>query len=115
MALKLGQHLDFSFEMSQVVGCWCRQKAVEHIKAVQDMTDSRKSDDALESEAEVLSNEVGERHVIEGCGAFTAFTDGRVRARFVDRTVVTVDRWHRNASVLSSTGSRTIVSVRTHH
>lgn len=60
----------------------------------------------------MLSSTVHARQTVRGVGVFTAFEDGRVRVRFNDRTIVSVDRWHRAADVLHRDGSRGAVSVR---
>ena len=65
-----------------------------------------------DSDAAVLSSVVHNRQTVSGLGVFTAFEDGRVRVRFNDRTLVSVDRWHRQAEVLHRDGKRAVVSVR---
>ena len=65
-----------------------------------------------DSDVAVLSSVVHKRQTVSGLGVFTAFEDGRVRVRFNDRTLVSIDRWHRQAEVLHRDGKRAIVSVR---
>ena len=60
----------------------------------------------------LLSSTVKARQTVSGCGVFTAFEDGRCRVRFNDRTLVSLDRWHRAAEVLHRDGKRVTVSVR---
>lgn len=47
-----------------------------------------------EEAAQVLSNEVLEECKIEGMGNFIAFKDGQIWAKFDDRTIAFLDRWH---------------------
>ena len=56
-------------------------------------------------EAAVLSNEVREDCEVEDVGRFVAFSDGRVWAKFVDRTMARLDRWHRRCRLVLPDGS----------
>ena len=56
-------------------------------------------------EAAVLSNEVREDCEVEDVGRFVAFSDGRVWAKFIDRTMARLDRWHRRCRLVLPDGS----------
>lgn len=90
----------------------CRAHAVAILDSALQAAAER-SPDTPRTGPEVLSSEVVEQQRAEGCGVFTAYADGRVRARFVDRTTVSVDRWHECATVLHPDGTSTTVTVRT--
>ena len=55
--------------------------------------------------AAVLSNEVREDCEVEDVGRFVAFSDGRVSAKFIDRTMAHLDRWHRRCRLVLPDGS----------
>ena len=91
----------------------CRESAIAAVSqpvGVQGHAQHQTAPDA--SDAAILSSEVHKRQSVSGVGVFTAFEDGRVRVRFNDRTLVSIDRWHCNAEVLQQDGTRVTVSVR---
>lgn len=77
--------------------------------AIQQSAESKTA--ASTAEPEVLSNEVQAEQNVLRVGVFTAFVDGRIRARFADRTLVAVDRWHHKAEIVhrDSTSSTVLV------
>lgn len=96
-----------------VVTCkLCRKHAVDVLDA-EAIAKAVASDIASKQpEPEVVSNEVRSQQSIRGLGVFTAFVDGRVRARFEDRTLIAIDRWHRTAEVVGRDSQCTTVAVR---
>lgn len=89
----------------------CRQHALDVLDA-EAIAKAVESDAAAnEPEPDVVSNEVKCQQTVRGVGVFVAFVDGRVRARFDDRTLVAIDRWHRTAEVVGRDSTCTTVSV----
>lgn len=89
----------------------CRQHALNVLDSQATQQSSESNSSAKLVEPEVLSNDVKAQQNVHGVGIFTAFVDGRVRARFADRTLVAVDRWHRTAEIVGRDSTCSTVSV----
>ena len=61
--------------------------------------------------AEVGSMEVKEEAEVRDVGRFVAYADGRAWAKFVDRTILRMDRWHETCTVTLPYGEVRVVNA----